>query len=276
VGEGGHPKDKRFVFRAPAGSLAPLSRFPRPVAALANNHSMDYGPEGLLATVAALDEAGIAHAGGGATSGQAWAEARVACPGGCLSVLSAGFDNDASSFSDSSGAAIAPLDIGALAERIKACKRTSLAVAVMLHWGVEYATRYQRSERLAARALVDAGADLIVGSGPHVLRGLEAYHGALICYSLGNLVFDDLGNEETSATAIVRMTLCPAPGGGNKKEFEVAPLRTRDIARGPACPTQEEARRIVRDLALRSPQPGLINAAPRSTESGLYWFPVGE
>ena len=69
VGEGGHPKDKRFVFRAPAGSLAPLSRFPRPVAALANNHSMDYGPEGLLATVAALDEAGIAHAGGGATSG---------------------------------------------------------------------------------------------------------------------------------------------------------------------------------------------------------------
>ena len=83
--------------------------------------SMDYGPEGLLATLSALDKAGIAHAGAGATSGQAWAETRIACPGGALSVLSAGFDNDAASFSDAFGAAIAPLDVERLAENIRAC-----------------------------------------------------------------------------------------------------------------------------------------------------------
>ena len=275
VGEGGRPKDKRFVFRAPARALAPLSRFPHPVAALANNHSMDYGPEGLLATLSALDKAGIAYAGAGATSGQAWAEARIACQGGALSVLSAGFDNDASSFSDSFGAAIAPLDIGMLAERIRACRKKSLAVVVMLHWGIEYDTRYRRSERLAARALVDAGADLIVGTGPHVLQGQESYHGALICYSLGNLVFDDLGSDETSSSAVVRMTVSPVPGG-YKKRFEVAPLRTRNIARGPACPTPEDARRIVQSIAFRSPDQGLIKARPHPKGRGLYWFPAGE
>lgn len=275
VGEGGHPRDKRFVFRAPADALAPLSRLPRPVAALANNHSMDCGPAGLLATIAALDEAGIEHAGAGATNERARAEARLACPGGDLAVLSAGFDNEASSYSDARGAAIAPVDIDALAERIRACKRDSAAVAVMLHWGAEYDTRYRRSERLAARALVDAGADLVVGSGPHVLRGLEKYHGSLICYSLGNLVFDDLGSEETSASAIVRMTVAPVPGG-RRMHFDLAPLRTREAAEGPSCPKPEDARRIVRDLALRSPEPGLVEASRGRLENGLYWFPLAD
>jgi Bacterial capsule synthesis protein PGA_cap len=42
--------------------------------------------------------------------------------------------------------------------------------------------------RRFAHAVVDAGADLVVGSGPHVIRGLERYHGRLIAYSLGNFV----------------------------------------------------------------------------------------
>jgi len=276
VGRGGSPKNKRFVFRAPAEALEPLSRFTRPVAALANNHAMDYGPEGLVATIAALDERGIAHAGAGTTTEEAWTEARIACPGGTLSVLSCGFDNEASSFSESMGAALAPVDIERLGKRIEACRETSLAVVVMLHWGLEYDTAFTRSEQLAARALVDSGADLVLGSGPHVVQGLEEYHGALICYSLGNLVFDDLGSDETSAALLVRMTFRPIQGGGLEKKYAVAPLRTRRISEGPSRPLIEDAQAIMRNLASRSPYPGSVKTESPSDENGLHWFSVGE
>jgi poly-gamma-glutamate capsule biosynthesis protein CapA/YwtB (metallophosphatase superfamily) len=276
VGRGGAPKDKRFVFRAPAEALNPLSRFTHPIAALGNNHSMDYGPRGLVATISALDTAGIAHAGAGSTVEGAWTEARIDCPGGTLAVLSCGFDNDESSFSDSFGAALAPVNAVKLEGRIKECRKSSLAVVVMLHWGIEYGTAYRRYEQLVARSLVDAGADLIVGTGPHVLQGLEKYHGALICYSLGNLVFDDLHSDETSATVLVRMILIPSRGKGHEKEFDVAPLRTRDIFEGPSRPTLEDARGIIGKIAQRSPDPSIFKSRPSSKENALYWFSIGK
>ncbi len=274
IGGGGAPKPKRFAFRAPAEALLPLTRFAHPVAALANNHSMDFGPEGLKSTIAALDDAGIAHAGAGANGEEAWKEARIDCRGGTVSVLSCGFDDDESSFSDSSGAVLAALDTGKLAERIRQCASSSLAVVVMLHWGIEYDTAFRPSQQRVARILADSGADLVVGTGPHVLQGLEKYHGSLICYSLGNLVFDDLESDETSASALVRMTLVPDGGSGHRKEFEVAPLRTSVVSQGPACPKPEDARRIVEKLARRSPDPDLLGVRRFADTDGLRWYSI--
>jgi poly-gamma-glutamate capsule biosynthesis protein CapA/YwtB (metallophosphatase superfamily) len=274
IGQGGSPKEKRFVFRAAAGALKPLVHFTNPIAALGNNHSMDYGPRGLGTTISALDTAGIAHAGAGATVEEAWAEARINCPGGTLSVLSCGFDDDDSSFTDSLGAALAPIHAGKLIERIKECAKSSLATVVMLHWGIEYDADYRRSEELLARALVDAGADLVIGTGPHVLQGLEAYHGALICYSLGNLVFDDLGSDETSTSMIVRMILVPSRENSMRKKFDVAPLRTTRVFEGPSRPALNDARGIIERLALRSPDTGIVAARRCYKENGLYWFTV--
>ena len=190
-------------------------------------------------------------------------------------MLSCGFDNDESSFSDSLGAALAPIDLGKLEGRIKECKKSSLAVAVMIHWGVEYDTAYRRSDQLVARALAKAGADLIVGTGPHVLQGIEEYHGSLICYSLGNLVFDDLSSGETSSSALIRMRLIPSHGS-HEKRFEIAPLRTRRIAEGPSRPSLDEARGIAEGIALRSPDQSVLRTGVCSEENGLYWFSIAK
>ncbi len=64
-------------------------------------------------------------------------------------------------------------------------------VLVAMHWGVEYADQPSRWQVDAARGFIDAGADLVIGSHPHVLQGIERYRSGLIAYSLGNFLFDN-------------------------------------------------------------------------------------
>lgn len=72
---------------------------------------------------------------------------------------------------------------------VSAARREARVVVVMPHWGAEYAGTTAR-QREQARQLVQAGATLVVGSGPHVLQGSERLGPALVLYSLGNLLFD--------------------------------------------------------------------------------------
>jgi len=259
------------VFRAPLSALQPIKCFPHPVAALANNHSMDYGPAGLIGTIEALDTWGISRAGGGKTEAEASAETRV--EPGSVSILSFGFDNDSSSYCDLNGSCIAPLNIVLMKQKIAGCEATSAATVVMLHWGVEYDTRFNGCQQTLAHSLVRAGADLVIGTGPHVLQGIEVYQGSLICYSLGNLVFDDLGNDESSASIIVRLTLA---GSGDRlaEAFEIAPLRTADILAGPERPSPDDARGIVQNIAKRSPDTGILTLRPTGDDHGLLWFRI--
>jgi poly-gamma-glutamate synthesis protein (capsule biosynthesis protein) len=69
-------------------------------------------------------------------------------------------------------------------------------VIVCPHWGVEYAPKPSHSQVELAHQMIDAGADMIVGSHPHVVQPLENYHDRWIAYSLGNFVFD----QENPAT----------------------------------------------------------------------------
>lgn len=272
IGEGGSPKAKDFVFRSPAAALAALGRLPRPVAALANNHSMDFGPEGLSSTIRALDAAGVAHAGAGSGRAAALAPAFVGTPAGRIAVISCGVDDDPASFREGRGGpVIAPIEPSSLLAAIASCRRSARAVVVMLHWGVEYRMDYAARESSLARRCVDAGADLIVGSGPHVLRGIEMRGASLICYSLGNLVFDDIGGDETATALLVRMRLCAAGRNDKGPSFAIAVLRTTRIAEGPRALDLAEARAVVERLALRSPDPRLLLEA-RERASGRLWF----
>ena len=144
----------------------------------------------------------------------------------------------------------------------------------MLHWGIEYQTMYAPAQRTLARALVDAGADLVVGTGPHVLQGIERYRGALICYSLGNLIFDDLRSAETSAGLLLRMRILSAHGSVARKAFAIAPVRTREKFEGPRAPTLEDAEGIMRMIAARSPDPSVLDRAGVVVEDGLSWFEI--
>jgi poly-gamma-glutamate synthesis protein (capsule biosynthesis protein) len=75
---------------------------------------------------------------------------------------------------------------------------------VMIHWGDEYAEAPNSAQVKAAHAMIDAGADLVIGHHPHVLQGVERYGNGLIAYSMGNFLFENT-NAIPRLTGVLRV-----------------------------------------------------------------------
>ena len=167
----------RFDLRAPPQAVAALSAAGFDLVSLANNHALDGGEAGLAETLSTLEQAGISALTG--SDMQRFGNVAV------LAFLDTGQTFDASAIA-------------------QAAARSDFVV-VSMHWGAEYYTVTER-QRALARKLVAAGADLIVGHGPHVLQPVERVDGALVAYSLGNFLFDQ-PFPDTRQGAILRITL---------------------------------------------------------------------
>lgn len=195
-----------FAFQAPPSYAFGLRRLGFDLVNQANNHSMDFGATGRAQTVAALDAAGVAHTG---------------FPGQITYLRSHGLRLAFLGFApyayDSN-----LLDIPAARVLIGRARRHAQIVVVIIHAGAEganqthtpYGEQYFLGEdrgnaRAFAHAAIDAGASLVVGSGPHVIRGVEDYRGRMIAYSLGNFVgYHTLaGGGVLSLSAVLRVTL---------------------------------------------------------------------
>ena len=87
-----------------------------------------------------------------------------------------------------------------LLEEIKKAGESCDYVVVYVHWGVERDEKPQEYQRVLGKKIIDAGADLVIGSHPHVLQGIEYYNGKPICYSLGNFIF----GSSIPKTALIR------------------------------------------------------------------------
>ena len=108
-----------------------------------------------------------------------------------------------------------------LLNRVKAIKMAdSIAVVIVnLHWGAEHTLRPLPQQRLEAHALIDAGADVIIGHHTHTLQTSETYRGKPIFYSIGNFIFDQQRPLNTEA-CIVRLRITH-----NKIEADAIPIR---------------------------------------------------
>jgi spore germination protein YaaH len=195
-----------FAFQAPPSYAYGLRRLGFGLVNQANNHSLDYGYAGRAQTVAALDKAGVAHTGfpGKITYLRAHG-VRIAF----LGFAPYPYDSNL-------------LDIPAARAMIHHAAKHAQIVVVIIHAGAEgadqthtpYGEQYYLGEdrgnaRAFAHAAIQAGASLVVGSGPHVIRGVEDYRGRMIAYSLGNFVgYHTLGGGGVlSLSAILRVTL---------------------------------------------------------------------
>ncbi|WP_435317299.1 CapA family protein [Haloarchaeobius sp. TZWSO28] len=155
------------------------------VATLANNHLMDYGEDGLRATMDTCDRVGLETCGAGESESEAMMPARFDVDGTSVAVFSLCEREFGIADGDEAGTAWLG-DDGAL-DRVAAAEADVTIVAA--HGGVEYVPLppLHRQERL--REFVDAGADLVVGHHPHVPQGWEVYDDVPIFYSLGNFLF---------------------------------------------------------------------------------------
>jgi poly-gamma-glutamate capsule biosynthesis protein CapA/YwtB (metallophosphatase superfamily) len=182
-----------FAFRTPPSYARWLRESGFTVLNLANNHSHDFGDAGLRDSQAALTAEGLQYTG---MPGQVTLQ-----DVGPLRVAILGFAPY--------GWAQSLLDIAAAQQLVGQAAERADVVVVTIHAGAEGADRTHvrpgpeiflgenRGDAMAfARAVIDAGADAVLGAGPHVLRGMEWYRGRLIAYSMGNFTgYRTLSND---------------------------------------------------------------------------------
>ena len=191
--------------------------------ALANNHLMDHGIPGLRDTLAALDAAGLAYAGAGATLDDATRIDYQEHGGVRVATLA---------FSDAYvvGFVARAFQGGVLsAEEQRASRLIREAdanadlVITHFHWGTEYGFAPTRQQRDLAEMAAASGADIVIGHHPHVLQSVERIDDTLVLYSLGNFVFDQ-GWSRTRESTLVRYEL----GADGRARVSFVPIVIRE------------------------------------------------
>lgn len=185
---------------------------------LANNHAMQHGGGAFRATVEALEGVGIKCCG--LRGEHPWSSRPVVVKSssGAVGVLGYSlrprqYGSGVPLFATGTAEAICE-DVARLSDAVD-------RVIVSLHWGEEFVERPSCKEVSLARAVIDAGATLILGHHPHVLRPIERYGRGLIAYSLGNFVSDMIWTPELRRSVVLRCRL----GSGGVESVETAPVR---------------------------------------------------
>ena len=206
----------QFVLKADPGHITNLKTLGLDFASLGNNHAMDWGVSGLRQTTSILDKLGVAYSGAGDDTLDAERLVIREAPGGIkvgmLSYLAFVTPKAHSACSPAglSRPGVATLSFGGildnkatlrLSTKMAAAKKKVSVLLVAVHWGIERQTVPTRYQIDLAHALVDAGADVVLGAHPHVLQGTEVYNGKPIEYSMGNFV-----SPTPATSAIYRLT----------------------------------------------------------------------
>jgi poly-gamma-glutamate synthesis protein (capsule biosynthesis protein) len=212
VSDRGRAQPKDYVFRAPVSAFRALLAGGVDVVTVANNHGVDYGEVSLLDTLAGGLSAGLPIVGGGLTEDAAYAPYRVTVRGERLAILGATQVLD--SFATESwvagphkpGLASAKHE-ARLLRAVREARATSDTVVVYLHWGKELSSCPTEPQRGLAKALVAAGADVVVGSHAHVVLGSGWLGKAYVDYGLGNFLFYASGGGPTSQSGVLQLTV---------------------------------------------------------------------
>lgn len=205
----GVPQQKQFNFRTGKNSIVALKDAGFQMVSLANNHAMDFGEIGLLDTIDYLNKVGLAHIGAGRNSEEAYAAEVIEIKGKQIAIL--GFSRVLPTvewYATPYKPGIASgYQLDRMVRIIKEVKNEVDYVFVFMHWGVERKQMPEPYQFHYAKAMIDAGADGIIGAHPHVIQGLDYYKGKPIAYSLGNFLFPDYVNGLTAESAVLTLII---------------------------------------------------------------------
>ncbi|SCL32512.1 poly-gamma-glutamate synthesis protein (capsule biosynthesis protein) [Micromonospora rhizosphaerae] len=223
------------------------------ICALANNHVLDFGPEGLTDTVDALRRAGITPVGAGRDEDEAWRPAQVPLDAGGRLLLwsvgapSSGVPPQWAAAAGRPGVAYLPeasdATAEALAERVAREAGPADLVVVSVHWGSNWGYEVPDEHRRFAHRLVESGVHVVHGHSSHHPRPIEVHRGRLILYGCGDLIddYEGIGGEESYRPEL-RLLHLPTfdAGTGELHRLRLAPVRMRRMRLQRAAP--EEAR----------------------------------
>lgn len=242
-------ENKEITLQANRESVAAMKDAGFQTMAMANNHMMDYGEQGMIDTLDTFHEQGIDAVGAGTNSTDASNRISYQEING-LTIATLSF-SDISSEETKAGekqAGILDFDPATFIPLTAEAKKKADYVIVHAHWGREYNSRASDRQKELGRALADAGADLVIGHHPHVLESIEVYDDTVIFYSLGNFIFDQ-GWSRTRETALVQFHLMPT----GETNFEITPMKIREATPAPLSnwdklSQQSIIRQLTRDL----------------------------
>jgi poly-gamma-glutamate synthesis protein (capsule biosynthesis protein) len=206
------PQHKSYVWYAPSSAINALQGGGIALVSMANSHGEDCGQPGLVMSLSEASSANYPVVGIGNNAAQAYAPYLFTTRGQRIAVLAAsqlfapGLQASWSATSSQPGVASA-LNQAALISAVKSARKTADTVVVYLNWGSEAKSCPNPSQPPLARALVKAGADIVVGAGTQVQAGAGYIGQALVDYGLGNLAFyDSAAPESTSGSLVVTVT----------------------------------------------------------------------
>lgn len=208
---GGTAVSKEYNFRADPKHVHILTDMGADLVTLGNNHTYDYGEEGLLDTLNTLDQEGIPYIGAGKTQADAERAMILTIGDFRISILNA----EIILFNANPPAQTAVGDKPGtfdsyrpelLYDAVRRAKAESDYCIVVTHWGSEGKSTPNEKQLTVAKGAADAGADLIIGGHPHVLQGISHLGKVPVCYSLGNYLF----HSGTYDTGVIQAVFRPA------------------------------------------------------------------
>jgi poly-gamma-glutamate capsule biosynthesis protein CapA/YwtB (metallophosphatase superfamily) len=194
------PYPKGINYRMHPDNVACLTAARIDCCVLANNHVLDWGPAGLIETLATLQRAGIRTAGAGRDAAEAAAPAVVSLPAGGrvlvfgFAATDSGVPHDWAADAGTPGVNLLP-DLTAataagLAETARRQRQPNDLLVASVHWGGNWGYEVRSAHRAFAHRLIDGGFDLVHGHSSHHVKGIEIYRQKLVLYGCGDFLDD--------------------------------------------------------------------------------------
>lgn len=212
----------RFTFHPWFASLLAESGFD--AVSLANNHSMDFYNAGFAQTKSFLEEKGIVYFGSAYNNENLSISLNIKGKELCL----VGY-HDLYTYNEA-----------LVIEEIRRIRPDCYKVIAVPHWGEEYELEQSARQTDLAHSFIDAGADLVIGSHPHVVQPVEIYRGKAIFYSLGNFMFDQGLSFWTEHGLAVKATF-----KGDETGFELVATELDRAEASVLPPENESAKRVL-------------------------------
>jgi len=199
---------KQYVFYAPQSAIGAFQGAGVTLITEANNHGEDCGQPGLQTALAARAQTGYTILGIGQDAAQAFTPYTTTIHGQHIAIIAATqvIDSDlqtAWTATTTQPGLASAYDVNDLVAAVEAARRTADTVIVYLHWGTELDACPNPLQEPLAQVLVQAGADIVVGTHAHVLLGGGYLGSAYVDYGLGNFAFYDNSPPENASGSLV-------------------------------------------------------------------------
>lgn len=221
ISDRGEPLEgKYYTFRADPERMKLVEEMGTDIVSLANNHVYDYGEDAFSDTMDLLDQAGIPYVGGGRDIEEAKQPVYFVVNGVKVGYVAASRAEKTRYTPQAEKDAPGVLLMYESEEFAEVIEKASLACDYLIayvHWGTEDSDQFEDYQHEQAEVLLDCGADIIVGSHPHVLQGIEFIKGKPVVYSMGDFWF----NGETKYNGLLGLKVT----GAGLAEISFVPCR---------------------------------------------------